>query len=222
MNDVTVSGMVLSAMPIGEYDIRVAILTRERGKISAFARGARRQGNALGAYCRPFAFGEFTLYEGRTAYTLRSAKITNYFAELQTDLGSVYYGYYFLEFASYYTRENADEMVVLKLLYYALLALQKESLDNELVQAVFELKLMMMNGDYPGHPPKQASDAAAYTMGFVLETPVERLFTFALKPEVRSEFIQYVEDYKEYYIHREFSAEKVLQDMKCLMLDTIS
>lgn len=222
MNDVTVSGMVLQAMQIGEYDLRVVILTRERGKISAFAKGARRQGNSLGAYCRPFAFGEFTLYEGRTAYTVRNARIKNYFEELQADLLGVYYGFYFLEFASFYTRENNDEFVVLKLLYYALLALQKESLDHDLVQAVYELKLMMMNGDYPGKPPKGIREATAYTMDFVLQTPVEKLFTFTLKPEIHQEFISCVEELKEHYLHHEFSSMTVLKDMKCLILDTIS
>ena len=141
--------MVLSAVPIGEYDKRVVILTRERGKISAFARGARKPGNALSGVINPFSFGEFTVYEGRTSYTLVSASISNYFAELREDIEGAYYGFYFVEIASYYCREANDEREMLKLLYQTMRALINEKIPNRLIRYIYELKAICINGEAP-------------------------------------------------------------------------
>ena len=91
----SVTGMVLLCAPSGEYDRRLVLLTRERGKITAFAHGARRPGSPLMAASRTFAFGVFSIYEGRTAYTLQSAQISEYFEELSLDVEAACFGSYF-------------------------------------------------------------------------------------------------------------------------------
>lgn len=141
--------MILSAVPAGEYDKRVVILTTERGKISAFARGARRPNSPLAGVTSPFTFGEITLYEGRTSYTMVQAEISNYFTELRADMEAVYYGCYFLEFADFYTRENNDEKEMLKLLYQSLRALTNRKIPRELVRYIFELKAVSVSGEAP-------------------------------------------------------------------------
>ena len=149
MNQIVLTGMVLSTMPIGEYDRRVVILTKEQGKISAFARGARRLNSPLVGAVNPLAFGEFTMYEGRTSYTIQSASITNYFAELREDVVGAYYGFYFLEVADYYAKEYTDEREMLKLLYQSMRALINPHIPNRLVRRIFELKALTVNGQAP-------------------------------------------------------------------------
>lgn len=136
-------------MPIGDYDRRITILTRERGKIAVFAKGARRPGSTFLAYTQVCVFGEFTLYQGRSSYSLSEASVKNYFTELRQDVEKAYFGMYFCEVADYLSREGNDEKELLKLLYTSLRALAGKAIPNELVRAVFELKSMYINGEGP-------------------------------------------------------------------------
>ena len=146
---IKLTGMVLVSMPVGDYDRRLTILTKERGKISAFAKGARKPTSALLGASQPFAFGEFVLYEGKSSYNVVGADISNYFAELRDDMSAIYYAMYFCEFCCYMTKENLEAGEVLKLLYMTLRALTKPSLDKKLVRRIFELRFMAVNGEMP-------------------------------------------------------------------------
>ena len=147
--NLVVTGLVINTMPIGEYDKRITLLTKERGKITAFARGARRPNSQLLAATNPFSFGEFELFEGRSTYTLSKATISNYFRELAMNPEAACYGFYFLEFADYYCQENNDEKEMLLLLYQTLRALESEKYDNRLVRIIYELKALAINGEAP-------------------------------------------------------------------------
>lgn len=208
---VCVTGMVIKASPAGEYDRRLVILTCERGKITAFARGARRPGNSLMACTAPFVFAKFMLYEGRDAYTLAGAEVTNYFREIGNDMETACYGSYFLEFADYYGRENMEAVETLKLLYQSLRALLKKSIPNRLIKSVFELKLMEQNGEYSERPRGKICESTQYTWEYVLYSTVEKLYTFTVSEEVLNEFSRCVEENKRRFVDKEFHSLDILQ-----------
>ncbi len=186
---ISLTGMVIRSAPVGEYDRRVVLLTKERGKITAFARGARRQNSTLLAAVSPFSFGTFSLYEGRDSYTMGQADIKNYFEPLKEDLEGTYYGFYFMELADYYGRENLDASMMLNLMYVTLLALQNPHLDNRLVRCIYEIRLMVINGEYPQDIAldERLSETARYTIGYVISAPLQKLYTFTVIGEVLKE-----------------------------------
>ena len=210
---VVVTGMVLRAAPSGEGDRRLVVLTRERGRITVFARGARRPGSPFLAACRPFSFGKFRLYEGRDAYNLQGAEITAYFEELSADVEGACYGSYFLEVAEYYSRENLDGTDLLMLVYQSLRALLKEVISNELVRRVFELKAMVLNGEDTELPPFSVSDSACYTWEYVVAAPLGKLYTFTVTEEVLEEFGRCVDEAKRRFLPRHFHSLEILKAM---------
>lgn len=209
-----VTGMILKTEPFGEYDRRVVILTRERGKIAAFAKGARKQGSRLLASTNPFCFGEFKLYEGRTSYSISEASISNYFAFLREDFGCACYGMYFLEVMDYYTRENADEKEMLKLLYQSLRALGHPGLDNRLVRYIFEIKALALNGEYPGLKEGHTYlESTVYAMSYIVNTSVEKLYTFTVTDSVLRELQEIADDYRKRFMDRKMKSLEMLNEI---------
>lgn len=246
--EVVFTGMVLNAMPVGDNDKRITILTKERGKITAFARGARRQNSSLLAATNPFSFGEFELYEGKSSYTLSKTSIKNYFRDLVMDFDAAYLGFYFLEFANYYCQENNDEKEMLKLLYQSLRALESPKYPKELVRAVFELKAITINGEGPTvfsciHCHKKEPlqffsvvrggmfcddckksvngveilDATRYTIQYIVASPIEKLYSFAVSDEVLGELCSLVSEYMSYYVRHSFKSLETMLEIQKLI-----
>lgn len=211
---VIVTGMILQALPMGEYDRRVLILTKERGKISAFAKGARRQNSKLVARTNPFCFGTFKLYEGRNSYSLVDGEISNYFDGFREDLEGAVYGMYFLDVTDYYTRENNDEKNMLSLLYQSLRALLLPSIPNELVRYIFEMKALAVNGEFPGPPEDTAIlPDTRYAIEYVAAAGLDKLYTFVVSDEVLKELSQCAGEYRKRFLGKKFKSLEILEEL---------
>lgn len=215
---IIVTGMILKQTPIGEYDRRICLLTKERGKIAAFVRGARKPGNRLSSAANPFSFGTFKLYEGKSSYNVADVEIQNYFEPLRTDYIGAYYGMYFAELADYYTRENNDERQMLLLLYQSLRALCASSIPNELVRCVYEIKCITVNGEFPGvrrdrEPQPQLLESTVYTLEYIVSSSIEKLYTFAVTPEVLAQLKEEAQWYCSKIIGHEFKSLEILKSL---------
>lgn len=204
-------GMVLKAEPMGEYDRRVVLLTKDRGKISAFARGARRQGNRLSASTDLFAFGEFKLYPGKNSYTITDASISNYFEGFRDQFNEAMYGMYFLEVMDYQTRENNDEREMLKLLYQSLRAVLHDAYDNRLVQVIFEIKTMALMGEFNQMlDENKYRPGTLYAVDYIVRHRVEDLFKFSVEEEILKELVTISREEKALRWNHGFKSEEML------------
>ncbi len=149
INTITVTGMVIGSLPVGEVDKRITILTAEKGKIGVFAKGSRRPTSQLLSSTQLFSFGTYMVVEGKDSYTLSGADIKTSFADLYKDMDAMYYGMYFCEFAAFMTRENVPAKKELNLLYASLRALEKRKIEPTLIRSVFELRFLTENGEMP-------------------------------------------------------------------------
>lgn len=228
---IAVTGIILKQSPVGEYDRRISLLTKERGKVSAFARGARKPGSRLAAATNPFSFGRFRLYEGKNSYTLAEADIRNYFQELRSDYIGAYYGMYFAEVTDYCTREGNDEREMMKLLYQSLRALCAASLPNPLVRCVFECRAMSVNGEFPrdfsgesvgeGEKGQAAVDpasrklteSAVYALHYIISSPIEKLYTFTVTDAVLEQLQDIAARYMKRFAGHSFKSLEVLQTL---------
>ncbi|MFI3238192.1 MAG: DNA repair protein RecO [Lachnospiraceae bacterium] len=209
-----VTGIVIKVEPIGEYDKRVVLLTKEKGKLSAFAKGARRPNNRLLAGTNTFCMGTFMLYAGKNSYNLQEVHIKSYFEELRTDYLAAYYGMYFMEIADYYCRENNDEIQMLNLLILSLRALVHPAYTHELVQSVYEIKTIVVNGEFPGlYKDMQGDEECVQTVSYIVNSSLQKLYTFSLSEEVLLRLSRYATRYRKQCMQKHFNSLEIIKTL---------
>lgn len=208
---IQVTGVVLSSMPMGEYDRRVVLLTKELGRITAFARGARRPNSQLLAATNACVFATFTLYVGRSSYTLTQAHVSHYFLELAGEMPEVYYAFYFMEIADYFGTENVDETPTVNLLFVTLKALLKKKVDRHLIRAIYEIRMLVHNGVFAIDPLRCPNETVLYALQFVVSSPVERLYSFTLTEDALAAFEKIAQKYVEQAVDRPLKSLDILE-----------
>lgn len=144
----TTAGLVLREVNYKEADKILTVLTRDEGKLTVAARGARRRGSRLGAATQLLAYSEMTLFENKGRWSLNEAESRELFPGLRQDLKRLALGTYMAELLEALSEEDSQSPELLPLGLNGLYAVAAGQ-EPALVKAAFELRLMCLSGYRP-------------------------------------------------------------------------
>lgn len=145
----TTKALVLRITDYNDKDCLLTVLTPEHGKLTLKARGLRRKNSPLIAPCQLLAYGEFTLFDYRGQYTINEAASLELFHGLRRDLQKLSLATYFAQAAEVLSQEDQPNPELLALVLNCLYALDKLTLPENMVKAVFELRAASLAGYTP-------------------------------------------------------------------------
>lgn len=145
MSTIKTRGMVLKTQDYKENDKLLWIFTEDLGKISAIAKGARKNKNKNFSNTNPFCFGEYMLYKGRTMYTLNEGKIIDSFQDILNDYDTLIYGSYFTELVDI-AMEEEQNYSIFKDLIKCFYLIRSNAVDIEILARAFEINLLRATG----------------------------------------------------------------------------
>lgn len=145
-------GIILRFRDIGEYDRIYAILTREYGKVEAWAQGVRKAKSKLCAHLQPFYWGDFMLARGRRFERIAQVRVLQRLAGLESDLTKMGEVFYAAELTDLALRPGDKARAVFELWQSFLTQLQTEvgvSQHCAFLSRSFVFKLLQESGFAP-------------------------------------------------------------------------
>jgi DNA repair protein RecO (recombination protein O) len=143
-----IEGIVLRTKDYGETHKIVTILTRERGKIGAIARGAKKPKSRMAAITQPFIHGEFLIQIGSGLGTIQQGDLINSFRSIREDIIKTAYASYISELTDKLTDANQPDPYHFQQLVYTYDWIAKEK-DPEILTIIYELKMFKKGGFAP-------------------------------------------------------------------------
>ena len=142
-------GLIIREQQTGEDDRLVTLLTRDHGVIRAFVRGAKRIKSRSQSATQLFAYGNYSIYRGRDAYSIDEAQPKEIFFDLRNDLESLALAQYFCELVGELAPVEDDSDEYLRLILNALHMLMNNKRPQRMLKSIVELRLLCLSGYMP-------------------------------------------------------------------------
>lgn len=143
-----IEGIVLKTQDYGETNKIVTLYSREGGKITAMARGAKKPASRLAAITQPFTHGSFLIQQGRGMGTMQQGEQVESYRHIREDIEATAYASFIVELIDRAVEERTSQPSIFNLLQQALHAIA-EQYDPEAIALFVEWKMLPVTGIYP-------------------------------------------------------------------------
>lgn len=143
----SVEALILSVRDMGEADRLAVVFSRDLGKISAAAYGARRPRSRLAGTIQSFAHVELSLLPGRNLDSIGQCEVRRSFRELREDMGLMTYAAFLTELTGELWPERSPEPSAFAVLYGALSLMSQRN--PRLVSLAGAWQLLALAGFHP-------------------------------------------------------------------------
>ncbi|MBA2279006.1 DNA repair protein RecO [Candidatus Saccharibacteria bacterium] len=159
MNNLATSGIILRRIEYGEADRIITFLTAEYGKMTAIAKGVRKQNSKLAGGVELFSVSELHFIKGRKEIdTLVSTRLQKHFGSIVKDVRRTEIGFLMLKVA-YKTIEDGAGQEYYPVLEDGLSALNELSIPAVLSELSFDMRVLQLLGHVPKFNVDQKGDA---------------------------------------------------------------
>lgn len=143
-----VEGFIIKSIPYGESNKIVTIYTREAGKITTMARGAKKPASRLAAITQTFTHGFFLVRASRGMGSLEQGELISSVRHIRSDLETTAYAGLVVELIDRLTEQDKPNAGIFNLLTEALHAMDEEY-DAEAISLFVQWKMLPVAGIHP-------------------------------------------------------------------------
>lgn len=142
-------GIVLKSVRYKENDLILTIFTKKLGKVSALAKGAKKNKSSLLPCSQIFSYSDYTLKKQKDMYNINQASCIKSFFDLAYDIEAFSYASYVSKIVENSIFENQTNNKLFYLFLNTLNLYTKKDVDKRYITRAFEIKYLDVMGFRP-------------------------------------------------------------------------
>ena len=145
--------ILLKKIDYGETSLICTVFTKEQGKVTIIAKGAKNKKNFIKHILEPINILNISYYhkENRNIQILKEASIEENFINIRDNYIKIVYGLVFTEYIDKVSRYDLPEPIVFKLIRSVYSKLNSSQINNKLIYIFFCYQLINLQGFMINH-----------------------------------------------------------------------